>query len=131
MLRDRFVLGLNDSDMQRKHFMEQSLMIKTAVDMARQIELIKSQMRSQPASVAVHEVNEMGGCQVQWGRGNSIGCGRGNQLTMVTLRVPGLKWGLDTRDVVMLRGQAPVVVINLVTINCGYHRQRDGEKCTA
>ena len=45
IVRDHFVLGRADYDMQRKLYMEHKLDIKPAGDMARQKELIKSHMR--------------------------------------------------------------------------------------
>ena len=127
MLRDRFVLGLNDSDMQRKLFMEQSLTIKTAVDMARQNELIKSQMRSQPASVVVHEVNKSRGRQVQRGRGNNIGRGRGNHGNASGAR-PQVGAGYRGRGNAARSGAGGR---DKSCDNCGYPRHRDGEKCPA
>ena len=123
MLRDRFVLGLNDSDMQRKLFMEQLLTIKTAVDMARQNELIKSQMRSQLASVVVHKVNKLRGHQVQRGRGYSIGRGCGNHGNASGAR-PQVGDGYRGRGNAARSG---VGGRDKSCDNCGYPRHRDGK----
>ena len=123
MLRDRFVLGLNDRDMQRKLFMEQSLTVKTVVDMARQNELIKSQMRSQPASVIAHEVNKMRGRQVQRGSGNSIGFGHGNHGNASGTR-PQVGAGYRGRGNAARSG---ISGRDKSCDNCGYPRHRTGK----
>ena len=46
MLRDQLVLGLRDKDTQCKLYMEENLTIAKAVDIARQAELIRQQMKA-------------------------------------------------------------------------------------
>ena len=55
MLRDRLVLGLRDKDTQCKLYMQENLTIAKAVDIARQAELIRQQMKAS-AHGDIHEM---------------------------------------------------------------------------
>ena len=122
LLRDRFVLGLCDGDMQRKLYMEHDLDIKKAVDMARQNELIKLQMKAQTPGVAVHEVTKSRGGQPPRGRGRGVdGRSRGGERG-------GFRGRGDNRQV---QHDARNVHRDGSCDNCGYPRHKEGEKCPA
>ena len=122
LLRDCFVLGLCDGDMQRKLYMKHDLDIKKTVDMAGQNELIKLQMITQTPGVAVHEVTKSRGRQPPRGRGRGVDRrSRGGERG-------GFRGRGDNRQV---QHDARNVHRDGSCDNCRYPRHKEGEKCPA
>ena len=71
-IRDRFVLGLPDSEVQRKLHLTADLTLETAVELAKQTKQVKAKMAS--GATAADEVK---GRHQQYGRGRGHGRGRG------------------------------------------------------
>ena len=107
MLRDRFVLGLRDKDVQCKLYMEEKLSISKAVDMARQTELIKQQM-SAGASSVVHEVRKQS---------------KGNHQSQSSSKPSHSKHGNKKPEQDRKRDGS--------CDRCGYQRHKGNEKCPA
>ena len=76
-IRDRIVLGLQDSDVSQKLQLEAELDLKSAVDTARHYELVKAQIKDQRPAEKVDAAFSRG--RFGWrGRGQARGGGRGD-----------------------------------------------------